>query len=58
MIEQLKLKPKLDEITYHGQYESIQRFMKKNNLSLRVPGHIGQLLPFNIQKLLRIILSI
>ena len=50
VIEQLKLEPKLADITYHGQYESIQRFMKRNNLSLRVPGHIGQLLPFNIQK--------
>ena len=53
VIEQLKLEPKLAEITYHGQYESIQRFMKRNNISLRVPGHIGQLLPSNIQKTIK-----
>ena len=50
VIEQLKLEKNLADIAYHEQYESIQRFMKRNNLSLRVPGHIGQLLPFNIQK--------
>ena len=53
VIEQFKLEPKLADITYHGQYESIQRFMKRNNLSLRVPGHIGQLLSFNIQKTIK-----
>ena len=31
------------------QYESIQRFMKRNNLSLRVSGHIVQLLPYDIE---------
>ena len=44
-IELLKLRLDLREITPHGQLEYIYRFMESNNLSLRIPGHIGQLLP-------------
>ena len=44
-IELLKLRPDLREITPHEQLEYIYRFMERNNLSLRIPGHIGRLLP-------------
>ena len=39
IMEQIKLQPKIDGITYHGQYEIIQRFMIRNNLTLRVPSY-------------------
>lgn len=44
-IELLKFRPDLRELTPHGQLEYIYRFMERNNLSLRIPGHIGRLLP-------------
>lgn len=44
-IELLKFRPDLSKLTSNGLYEYIYRFMSRNNLSLRTPGHIGQLLP-------------
>ena len=44
-IELLKIRPDLIQLSPHGQLEYIYRFMQRNNLSLRVPGHIGRLLP-------------
>ena len=44
-IELLKFRPDLSKLTPNGLYEYIYRFMSRNNLSLRTPGHIGQLLP-------------
>ena len=43
-IELLIFRPDLRELTPHWQLEYIYRFMKRNNLSLRIQGHIGRLL--------------
>ena len=39
-------------ISSHGQYEYIYRFLNRNNLLIRKPGHVGQLLPLNVKEVI------
>lgn len=40
-------------ISSHGQNEYIFRFLVRNNLSIRTPGHVGKLCPLNVKYVIR-----
>ena len=53
-IELLKLRPDKLNISQHGQFEYIYRFLNRNNLSIRATNHVGQLLPLNVKEIKKI----
>ena len=48
----LKICPDILNISSHWQYEYLYRFLNRNNLSIRKPGHVGQLLPLKVKEVI------
>ena len=51
-LELLRIRPDLSKLSSHRIYEYIYRFMSRNSLSLRTPGHVGQFLPKDIKNVI------